>query len=45
MYLLLSRRLPGTTLVSIAHRTEVARFHTRFLSIEDGVLHEVSVDA
>jgi putative ATP-binding cassette transporter len=45
MYLILSSRLPETTLVSIAHRPEVARFHTRVLTIEDGVLHEMSVNA
>jgi putative ATP-binding cassette transporter len=37
-YSLLCERLPNTTLVSIAHRQEVARFHTRILYIEDGVL-------
>ena len=38
IYAVLRERLPDTTLVSIAHRQEVARFHTRVLYIEDGVL-------
>jgi putative ATP-binding cassette transporter len=39
-YALLCERLPQTTLVSITHRREVARFHTRVISIEQGVLRE-----
>jgi putative ATP-binding cassette transporter len=39
LYGLLRERLPHTTLVSIAHRHEVARFHTRVLRIEGGRLH------
>jgi len=38
VYELLRERLPQTTLVSIAHRPDVARFHTRVLDIEDGEL-------
>ena len=35
---LLSERLPHTTVVSVAHRLEVARFYTRVIAIEPGVL-------
>jgi putative ATP-binding cassette transporter len=38
LYAVLRERLPHTTLVSIAHRQGVARFHTRVLHIEDGVV-------
>ena len=37
-YTLLRERLPGTTLVSIAHRPEVAQYHRRALRIEGGRL-------
>ena len=36
LYGLLKDRLPGTTLVSIAHRASVAAFHTRKLSLDAG---------
>jgi vitamin B12/bleomycin/antimicrobial peptide transport system ATP-binding/permease protein len=36
LYALLQDRLPGTTFVSIAHRRDVARFHSRVLHIEHG---------
>jgi putative ATP-binding cassette transporter len=38
VYAFLRERLPYTTLVSIAHGQEMARFHTRIMYIEDGVL-------
>ena len=37
-YELLAERLPGTALVSIAHRPSVARFHDRALRVQDGRL-------
>ena len=37
-YELLQQRLPGTALVSIAHRPSVARFHSRALRVRDGKL-------
>ncbi|WP_043342211.1 ABC transporter ATP-binding protein/permease [Belnapia moabensis] len=37
-YELLKERLPGTTLVSIAHRPAVARYHQRALRVRDGHL-------
>jgi putative ATP-binding cassette transporter len=43
IYTLLRERLPGTTLVSIAHRHEVMQFHTSVIRIEDGRLHLESV--
>jgi vitamin B12/bleomycin/antimicrobial peptide transport system ATP-binding/permease protein len=43
VYSLLHERLPRTTLVSIAHRPEIARFHTRILYIRDGVLRAEEV--
>jgi len=39
LYEILQERLPHTAIVSIAHRPEVSRFHTRVVSIEDGFLH------
>lgn len=39
-YSLLRERLPDCTLVSIAHGFVVSRFHTRVVSIGDGVLRE-----
>ena len=45
LYTLLQRRLPGLTMISVAHRATVAKFHRRRLtlhpetrSIEDGVV-------
>jgi putative ATP-binding cassette transporter len=38
IYSLLRERLPHTTLVSIAHRKEVARYHNRIFDMEDGSL-------
>ena len=38
LYGLLVERLPGTAIVSIAHREAVARFHTRHLVLRDGAL-------
>jgi putative ATP-binding cassette transporter len=40
VYSLLRQRLPHTTIVSIAHRQEVAHFHTRTIHIENGALRE-----
>lgn len=37
-YRSLRERLPGATLISIAHRQSVAQFHDRFLRIENGAL-------
>ena len=37
-YELLRQRLPGTALISIAHRPSVARFHSRVLRVRDGRL-------
>src|SRR5665213_426510 len=34
LYRVLKQRLPGTTIVSIAHRPEVAAFHDRHLVFE-----------
>ena len=36
MYELLPRKLPGTTVISIAHTPEVARFHTRTVKLVSG---------
>jgi putative ATP-binding cassette transporter len=41
-YGLLRQRLPGTTLVSIAHRPAVAQYHERVLRVRDGRLEEVA---
>jgi len=45
LYALLQERLPGITLISVAHRAAVAKFHRRRLmlrpetqSIEDGLV-------
>jgi putative ATP-binding cassette transporter len=38
----LERILPGVTMLSIAHRPAVARFHDRVLRVEDGRLVEVA---
>ena len=38
LYALLRERLPGTTLVSIAHRPRVAEFHDRVLRVSEGRL-------
>ncbi|MFC0410882.1 ABC transporter ATP-binding protein/permease [Roseomonas elaeocarpi] len=38
LYGLLRERLPGTGIVSIAHRPAVAKFHDRQLRLRDGVL-------
>ena len=38
LYLLLRERLPGTALLSIAHRPAVARFHDRGLRVAEGRL-------
>ncbi len=37
-YRLLKERLPGTTLISIAHRPAVAQYHERALRVRDGRL-------
>jgi putative ATP-binding cassette transporter len=37
VYTLLHQRLPHTTLVSVTHRPELARFHTRVLAIRAGI--------
>jgi vitamin B12/bleomycin/antimicrobial peptide transport system ATP-binding/permease protein len=42
MYASLKRALPGLTMVSIAHRPAVARFHDRILRVEDRRLIEIS---
>ncbi|WP_149538100.1 ABC transporter ATP-binding protein/permease [Siccirubricoccus phaeus] len=39
-YTLLQQKLPGTTLVSIAHRPAVAEYHGRALRFRDGKLSE-----
>jgi len=41
-YTLLKERLPGTTLVSIAHRPAVAAYHDRALRLRDGRLTEAA---
>ena len=41
MYASLKRALPGLTMVSIAHRPAVARFHDRILRVEDSRLIEI----
>jgi putative ATP-binding cassette transporter len=41
MYERLKRALPELTMLSIAHRPDVARFHDRVLRVEDGRLVEV----
>ena len=38
LYALLTRFLPGLTLVSVAHGRGVARFHSRFLHLGDGTV-------
>ena len=38
LYATLRRRLPGTTIVSIAHRPEVARWHDRTMTLAGGAL-------
>jgi putative ATP-binding cassette transporter len=38
LYQLLATRLPRTTVVSIAHRSQVAAYHTRHLAIENAQL-------
>ncbi len=38
LYAMLRERLPGTTILSIAHRAEVARWHDRALVMRDGGL-------
>ena len=42
VYATLRARLPNTTLVSVAHRAAVARFHDVALRVQDGSLVEVS---
>jgi putative ATP-binding cassette transporter len=44
-YGLLKERLPGTTLVSIAHRPAVAQYHGRALRVEEGRLVEAAAPA
>ena len=44
-YRLLRERLPGTTLVSIAHRPAVAKYHRRALQVRDGRLTEAALPA
>lgn len=39
VYALILRRLPNATLMSIAHKREVAKFHTRTIWIKDGAVH------
>lgn len=41
-YTLLKERLPGTTLVSIAHRPAVAQYHARALRLREGRLAETA---
>ena len=41
MYEKLQRALPGLTMISIAHRPAVARFHDRILRVEDRRLVEI----
>jgi putative ATP-binding cassette transporter len=41
LYEKLKRALPGLTMISIAHRPAVARFHDRVLRVEDGRLIEI----
>ncbi|MDO9708411.1 ABC transporter ATP-binding protein/permease [Paracraurococcus lichenis] len=41
-YALLQERLPGTTLVSIAHRPAVAQYHRRALRVREGRLVEAA---
>jgi len=45
LYALLRARLPGTALVSIAHRPALARFHDRGWRVADGRLAEVPLPA
>jgi putative ATP-binding cassette transporter len=40
LYGMLRERLPGTAILSIAHRDAVARFHDRGLRLEDGQLKD-----
>jgi putative ATP-binding cassette transporter len=40
LYGMLRERLPGTAILSIAHRDAVARFHDRRLRLEDGHLQD-----
>jgi putative ATP-binding cassette transporter len=42
LYERLKRALPGLTMISIAHRPAVARFHDRVLRVEEGRLIEIS---
>ena len=42
MYSLLCERLPRSTIVSIAHREDVARFHTRVVCVADRALTPIS---
>ncbi|RAI58380.1 ABC transporter ATP-binding protein/permease [Roseicella frigidaeris] len=44
-YTLLRERLPGTTLVSIAHRPAVAQYHGRALRLQDGRLQDGRLQA
>jgi putative ATP-binding cassette transporter len=37
---MLRERLPGTAILSIAHRDAVARFHDRRLRLQDGYLRD-----
>ncbi|MDN3566571.1 ABC transporter ATP-binding protein/permease [Paeniroseomonas aquatica] len=41
-YTLLKERLPGTALISIAHRPAVAQYHDRALRVQDGRLAEAA---
>ena len=42
LYALLRENLPGTAVLSIAHRDGVARFHDRALRLQDGRLMPVT---
>ena len=42
VYRLLAERLPGTAIVSIAHRPPVAGFHQRRLALSGGTLMEAA---
>lgn len=42
LYERLKRALPGLTMISIAHRPAVARFHDRVLRVQEGRLIEIS---
>ena len=39
LYSLIRHQLPGTTILSIAHRAEVAKWHDQALQMKDGTLH------